>query len=200
VCPLGAFSTRQQSPLTDWLLHASIPFVTPRFKVEVLYKPGPDSEVMLYKNETESFVVKRQRGTKELVREIDRLDKLRHPLIAEVSAVFYSTPGEICVKMPYYKNGTIRDWMCKLSDAAGDVPGDVQRRMQELVLAVSFLHQHGIVHRDLKPENVGFRNCRRRASPLFPVTLRSPMNIARRGHESRCILTAGPLVCAGFDR
>lgn len=109
--------------------------------------------VTKYSRNGEDFVVKSQRNTETSVREIRRLQSIRHPLIAEISRVFCTNEGEICLVMPFYSGGTMRTWM---EDVRGrsECGQDVQRRMREVITAVSYLHRNGVVHRDLKPENV----------------------------------------------
>ena len=57
------------------------------------------------------FAVGDARTRGQMEKEIRVLQKLRHPLIVELQAVFYDE-GDSYLQLPYAEHGTLREWMC----------------------------------------------------------------------------------------
>ena len=74
-------------------------------------------------------------------------EQLRHPNIAEIFAA-ETTPFGTYICMPIYKT--------RLADViySTDPINDRLRLMNEMITAVTYLHNNRFVHRDIKPENI----------------------------------------------
>ena len=63
--------------------------------------------------------------------------------------------GVLFYTMPYARDGSLRDLLCKEQQLSLD---DVVRITREVAEGVAHAHERGVVHRDLKPENILFVN------------------------------------------
>ena len=82
------------------------------------------------------------------------LMRLRHPSVMPIEAVFCDVTDShagVHLQMPYYKNGTLRDWWDSTSTPS---PLAIAVLVQALLAAIAHLHAHGVIHCDIKPENI----------------------------------------------
>ena len=87
------------------------------------------------------------------INEIAILQKLQHPRVVSVMAVFHDTNMTSAtmayLHMPYYSGGTLRQYLEKK-------PSDdkLHSIFRELMHGIGYLHDSGVVHGDLKEDNV----------------------------------------------
>ena len=83
-------------------------------------------------------------------REIKCLKMCNHPHIIKLYEVI-DTPTDIFLVIEYVPKGELFDYIVQ----KGRISQDQARKFfQQLISALTYLHELGIVHRDLKPENL----------------------------------------------
>jgi len=86
-------------------------------------------------------------------REASILQRLRHPYIIEITAIFEDPdkqPPCFYIEMPFYEHGQLDAWIRKEDPDSLSI----RRVLQQVCLAIAHLHQSGVVHNDIKPANV----------------------------------------------
>ena len=58
------------------------------------------------------------------------------------------------IVMPFYRNGSLRDYLSSMSDEGQCEPGEIQRITRDLLSALDFIRRKEFVHRDVKPDNI----------------------------------------------
>jgi len=85
-----------------------------------------------------------------LSREIKIMKKLQHPNIVQLYDVFET--GEcLYLVMEVMAGGELFDQIIKRGHYNED---DARRVIEQILVGVEYMHNHGVVHRDLKPENL----------------------------------------------
>lgn len=83
-------------------------------------------------------VVKKARVDKRFVRQCERLDRLRHPLLAPLEGIVFVSHDEACLVMPHYERGDLRQWVAAHQGRAD--AGELVRSVMSQVRW--FSHQH----------------------------------------------------------
>jgi serine/threonine protein kinase len=74
-----------------------------------------------------------------------------------LSLALWTHTSRLCtvICMPYYHGGDLMDYMVRTAETRTRPAPEASRRLlQQLMSAVTHLHDLGLVHRDIKPENV----------------------------------------------
>jgi len=96
----------------------------------------------------------RQVLVRRFIREVAALEALDHPGVVKVHDIF--TEGDI----PYYVMELISGRNLKEMQQDGDLksPEETFEIFDQILDAVSHIHDHGVIHRDIKPENIMVTN------------------------------------------
>lgn len=89
-------------------------------------------------------------STHRFIRELRALSRSRHPNLVNLIGVEYCPDGRYLI-LDYCDRGTMRDCM---NDECSDSIQLKLQLIQDVLLGLSYLHEHGICHCDLKPENI----------------------------------------------
>lgn len=110
-----------------------------------------DDEVFAVKilNKSE---IRCDKDVKHVTTEVRLLQSLRHPFIVGIEEVLASS-SYIFLVMEYLAGGNLAS--CALSFDTTDMT-DIRRVFQQLVDAISFMHEEGCYHRDIKLSNIMF--------------------------------------------
>ena len=90
----------------------------------------------------------------DIMNEIKTLSEMDHPNIMKIKG-HYDTKSQLMIVSEYLSGGELFDRIIeekKLTEAKA------AQMIEQIISAVSYLHQHGIIHRDLKPENIVFED------------------------------------------
>ncbi|XP_010873479.2 calcium/calmodulin-dependent protein kinase IGb isoform X2 [Esox lucius] len=121
---------------------------------------GAFSEVFMVKerNTGKLFAMKcikkKQKSIPNLENEIAVLRKIKHENVVGLED-FYESRSHYYLVMQLVSGGELFD---RILDRGMYSEKDASRVIQQVLLAVQYLHQNGIVHRDLKPENLLYYN------------------------------------------
>jgi len=85
-------------------------------------------------------------------KEIEIMAQLDHPNIVKLYEVYVNSE-QVCLVMELAKGGEVFD---KLLEYGSLTEPEAAKLLQQILEAISYLHNLGIVHRDLKPENLLF--------------------------------------------
>jgi len=85
--------------------------------------------------------------------EIKILSKLSHENIIKYIS-HYSDDCYICFYQEYAERGDLCDLVCKFHNNRLPEIYVIHNIIQQLLLAVEYIHEIGVVHRDIKPENI----------------------------------------------
>uniref|UniRef100_A0A0G4HYZ1 Protein kinase domain-containing protein n=1 Tax=Chromera velia CCMP2878 TaxID=1169474 RepID=A0A0G4HYZ1_9ALVE len=129
----------------------------------VISEPGPQSGSQALVSEIADregtlWILKRyeiaaEAAARHFYRQVEMVHELRHPHIVPVHAVWQEgTQG--FVQMPQYLGGDLGSWMAERPREGGRDPEVSLRIAEDLLSALSFLHQKGKVHCDVKPQNI----------------------------------------------
>ncbi|RXW25644.1 hypothetical protein EST38_g233 [Candolleomyces aberdarensis] len=87
-----------------------------------------------------------------IAREINIMEKLKHPNICELKEVFLEENGpDINLVIELVEGGDLLEYILKRGGLGED---DAKHITYQICDALSYIHSQGITHRDLKPENV----------------------------------------------
>lgn len=90
---------------------------------------------------------------KEIQKEAEILDKVRHPNVIEYIDVYYEKVF-VCIVMAQYKGGDLIAGMQHHWDKKGRIPCESVKHIErQCAVALECLHSNGIVHRDVKGDN-----------------------------------------------
>uniref|UniRef100_A0A0G4FMB0 Protein kinase domain-containing protein n=1 Tax=Chromera velia CCMP2878 TaxID=1169474 RepID=A0A0G4FMB0_9ALVE len=92
-------------------------------------------------------------ASRHFYRQAAILQELQHPHIVQVTAVWQEGIFGF-VQMPKYPGGDLAAWMDARPAEGGRDPSESLRLAEDLLSALSFLHQKGKVHCDVKPKDV----------------------------------------------
>jgi serine/threonine protein kinase len=104
------------------------------------------------------FLLQDDRQLKHFFRQISQSDKLKHPQLAAVHAVFedVSTDGTtaaVFLQMPWYSGGDLCSWLTKTLAKRRSLAISVGI-VRDLLLGLQHLHSNNQVHCDIKPGNI----------------------------------------------
>ncbi|XP_043678014.1 inhibitor of nuclear factor kappa-B kinase subunit alpha-like isoform X2 [Vespula pensylvanica] len=105
-------------------------------------------------NDTQLTAIQKERWT----REVEIMKRLTHPNIVKAIHIPFKFLDEdksmpvLC--MEYCTMGDLRKVLNKPENCCGIKETDILKIINDILLAVKYLHLHNITHRDLKPENV----------------------------------------------
>uniref|UniRef100_A0A0G4GAC5 Protein kinase domain-containing protein n=1 Tax=Chromera velia CCMP2878 TaxID=1169474 RepID=A0A0G4GAC5_9ALVE len=92
-------------------------------------------------------------AVRHFYRQVSMLHELQHPHLCPVVAVWQE--GEYgFVQMPFYPGGDLAGWMRERPAEGGRDAAASLRLAEDLLSALSFLHNKGKVHCDVKPQNL----------------------------------------------
>lgn len=82
--------------------------------------------------------------------EVRTLQRLSHPTIVTLSAVFIEPSGRAYIQMPFYDAGNLAEWI------ANTQPSEhrLQAVLLEVTRAIEHVHNNAVIHGDIKPENI----------------------------------------------
>lgn len=90
---------------------------------------------------------------KEIQKEVEILDKVRHPNVIEYIDVYYEKVF-VCIVMAQFKGGDLIAGMQHHWDRKGRIPCEAVKHIErQCALALDVLHHAGIAHRDVKGDN-----------------------------------------------
>eukprot|EP01045_Picozoa_sp_COSAG04_P021203 COSAG04_NODE_2257_length_4433_cov_2.916244_1_plen_656_part_00 len=89
------------------------------------------------------------RAVKAYLKEVQNVQRLRHPYIIIYDAVFEER-GCMYLQMPYFKHGSLRHWI----DQTNPDEAATRKVLRKILVGVTYMHSREIVHRDLKGDNV----------------------------------------------
>lgn len=97
-------------------------------------------------------IIRFSHNNKYILRELKIMDKLRHPHIVSLMAVFVDY-GEIGLTMEYFENNTLRTILCRKLSLSEN---HKQNICLQICKAITFLRDMipPIFHKDIKPENI----------------------------------------------
>uniref|UniRef100_A0A0G4HPD8 Protein kinase domain-containing protein n=1 Tax=Chromera velia CCMP2878 TaxID=1169474 RepID=A0A0G4HPD8_9ALVE len=90
-------------------------------------------------------------ASRHFYRQAAMLQELHHPHLVQVTAVWQEGIFGF-VQMPRYPGGDLAAWMDARPAEGGRDPSESLRLAEDLLSALSFLHQRGKVHCDVKPK------------------------------------------------
>jgi len=112
-------------------------------KLGTHYQTGKQAAIKILKPTT-------LREQKEVLREVDALQRLSHPNITRLEQVIKEN-GYICLILELNSGGELFDYVMR----CGKLDEDEARFMfRQILSGVQYCHAHMIAHRDLKPENL----------------------------------------------
>jgi len=109
-------------------------------------------------------------GRRNCYKEAALLLRLRHPAVVPIEAVFCDVTDAhttVHLQMPFYRNGTLREWWRACPPTALEAASFVQA----LCAAVAHLHAHSVYHCDIKPDNILVDDSARPRLADFDVSL-----------------------------
>jgi serine/threonine protein kinase len=90
-------------------------------------------------------------SSRHFTSEVRMLQRLKHPSIVELLAVFYTATGDAAfVQMPFYQGGSLAQWVIKETPR----PQALHSIMFQVVLALVHVHSNAVIHGDVKPDNI----------------------------------------------
>uniref|UniRef100_A0A0G4GBD5 Protein kinase domain-containing protein n=1 Tax=Chromera velia CCMP2878 TaxID=1169474 RepID=A0A0G4GBD5_9ALVE len=99
------------------------------------------------------FEVEGQNAARHFFRQVTMLHKLRHPHLVPVVAVWQEGLHAF-VQMRLYPGGDLRAWMvARPADGGRDARESLQLT-EDILSAITFLHERGMMHCDVKPRNI----------------------------------------------
>ncbi len=101
-----------------------------------------------------TYVLKRRQldnvvERKQFEREVQILQRLRHPHILSMDGFFVDGDKGYIV-LPFMANGSLDQWAARVQPSVAQLR-DV---MRTVLGALAYLHASGVIHRDLKPQNI----------------------------------------------
>jgi serine/threonine protein kinase len=82
------------------------------------------------------------------------LEKINHPYLVSLRYAF-QTDEKLYLLMQYQSGG---EMFAKIERDGSFIEAHARFYLQEIIVALNYLHQNGIIYRDLKPENVLFQS------------------------------------------